>query len=186
MKSQADKHRTDREYVVGDWVYLKLQPHKQVTIRKGKQHKLSPKYYGPFQIVARKCRGEVRHSGVLPACNEQGVLMVEPVAILDRRLAKRGNTAVLPVNDGSWQSLVLESALPVMVEFWAPCRMIHPLIDELAKEYAVKLTIYKVNTDESPAIASRCGIRSIPTVMYSKAERRKMRLLVQFPDQHFA
>ncbi|GKE48577.1 retrotransposable element Tf2, partial [Tanacetum coccineum] len=53
MKSEADKHMTDREYMVGDWVYLKLQPHKQVTIRKGKQYKLSPKYYGPFQVVER-------------------------------------------------------------------------------------------------------------------------------------
>ncbi|KAI3708415.1 hypothetical protein L2E82_37584 [Cichorium intybus] len=84
---------------------------------------------------------------------------------------------VLPVTDATWQSEVLESGLPVLVEFWAPwcgpCRMIHPVIDELAKEYNGKLTCYKVNTDESPSIASRYGIRSIPTVIIFKDGEKK-------------
>ncbi|XVE80588.1 hypothetical protein DITRI_Ditri14bG0151700 [Diplodiscus trichospermus] len=67
--------------------------------------------------------------------------------------------------------------MPVLVEFWAPwCRpyrMIHPVIDELSKQYAGKLKCYKVNTDESLGIAARYGIRNISTVMIFKSGEKK-------------
>ncbi|GJU24350.1 retrotransposable element Tf2 [Tanacetum coccineum] len=53
MKQQADKGRSERQFGIGDWVLLKLQPHRQVTVRMGTQHKFSPKYYGPFKDISR-------------------------------------------------------------------------------------------------------------------------------------
>ncbi len=66
----------------------------------------------------------------------------------------------------------MKSPVPVLVDFWAPwcgpCRMIAPIIDELSAEYGDKLRAVKLNTDESPGVATEYGIRSIPTVMVFK------------------
>ncbi|CAM6109135.1 unnamed protein product [Calypogeia fissa] len=81
------------------------------------------------------------------------------------------------VSDKTFRSLVLESDIPVLVDFWAPwcgpCRMIAPIIDELAKHYKGKIKCLKLNTDESPGIATEYGIRSIPTVMIFKGGEKK-------------
>ena len=76
------------------------------------------------------------------------------------------------VSDASFQSDVIESGTPVLVDYWAewcgPCKMIAPILDEVAKDYGGRLKIAKVNIDENPELAAQFGVRSIPTLLMFK------------------
>jgi len=80
------------------------------------------------------------------------------------------------VTDSSFKQEVLESNVPVLVDFWAPwcgpCRMVAPVVEEIAEQYEGKVKVVKVNTDENPSVASQYGIRSIPTLMIFKDGQR--------------
>jgi thioredoxin 1 len=74
------------------------------------------------------------------------------------------------VTDAAFEKAVLKSTLPVIVDFWAPwcgpCRMVAPILEKIAKEYAGKLVVSKVDTDENPEWASKFGVQGIPTMLF--------------------
>jgi len=75
----------------------------------------------------------------------------------------------IQVTDQAFEKTVLESSLPVIVDFWAPwcgpCKMVAPILDKIAKEYEGKLLIAKVNTDENAEWAMKYGVQGIPTML---------------------
>ena len=76
------------------------------------------------------------------------------------------------ISDDSFEQEVLQAGVPVLVDYWAdwcgPCNMISPILDEVAKEYAGKLKVCKLNIDENQATPPKFGIRGIPTLMIFK------------------
>ena len=85
-------------------------------------------------------------------------------------------SAAVQVTDGTFKADVLDSDVPVLVDFWAPwcgpCRMVAPVVEEIADLYAGQVKVVKLNTDENPNTASQYGIRSIPTLMFFKGGQR--------------
>ena len=89
--------------------------------------------------------------------------------------AKKGlpvSDAIVYVSDSTFDAEVLQSGTPVLVDYWAewcgPCKMIAPILDDVAKEYAGKLKIAKLNIDENQDTPPKYGIRGIPTLMLFK------------------
>ncbi|MDS1028962.1 thioredoxin [Bacillota bacterium LX-D] len=92
---------------------------------------------------------------------------------------------ITKVTDSNFQEEVLSSRVPVLVDFWAewcgPCRMIAPVVEQVAEEYGQKLKVVKLNVDENPSTASRFGIMSIPTLYIFKDGEIANRLVGYMP-----
>ena len=84
---------------------------------------------------------------------------------------------VTELTDSTFESFIQEATTPVLLDFWAtwcaPCRMLTPVVEEIASENVGKFTIAKVNVDDCPAAASQFGIRSIPTLVFFKGGEKK-------------
>jgi thioredoxin 1 len=105
------------------------------------------------------------------------------------------DTATVTVTDADFAERVLASDRPVLVEFWAPwcppCRMIAPVLEEIATEYSDRIAVAKVNTDKNPQTVAACGVRANPTLQVYRAgelvhmivgARSKARLLAEVKE----
>ena len=92
----------------------------------------------------------------------------DPLKILENSVSD----SVLHVTDSNFNETVIKSSDPVLVDYWAewcgPCKMIAPVLDEIATEYAGKIIVAKLNIDDNPATPQHYGVRGIPTLMIFK------------------
>ena len=97
---------------------------------------------------------------------------------------------VKTVTDASFQADVLEAGLPVLVDFWAPwcgpCRMVAPVLEKVAEEYAGRVVVAKLNVDENPATAMRYQVRSIPTIGLFDGGQVVDGIMGAVPQKYFA
>ncbi len=97
-------------------------------------------------------------------------------------------SAPLHLSDATFQSEVLDNDLPVLVDFWAPwcgpCKMIGPIVEEIADEYEGKIKVCKVNVDDSSQHATEFGIRSIPTLLLFKGGQAVESIIGSVPKNY--
>ncbi len=95
----------------------------------------------------------------------------------------------LEVNDSNFDELVIKSDKPVIVDFWAewcgPCRMIAPIMEEISSEYSEKALVVKCDVDSSPGVASKYGIRNIPTILFFKDGKVADKQIGAVPKSNF-
>jgi thioredoxin 1 len=91
------------------------------------------------------------------------------------------------VTDSAFEQTVLHSPIPVIVDFWAPwcgpCKMVAPALDKLAKEYAGRLVVAKVNTDDNPEWAGKFGVQGIPTMLFVSSGKIVHRQVGALPER---
>jgi thioredoxin 1 len=97
---------------------------------------------------------------------------------------------LLAITESNFVNQVIKSEIPVLIDFWAvwcgPCKMVSPIVEELAKEYKGKLKVAKCDVDSNQSIAIKYGIRSIPTLLIFKDGEVVEQIVGAVPKQHIA
>jgi thioredoxin 1 len=95
---------------------------------------------------------------------------------------------IVQISDANFESEVLKSPVPVLIDFWAPwcgpCRAIAPIVDQLADEYAGKLKIVKMNVDDNPRTPANYGVRGIPNLILFKDGQVQQQIVGAVPKAH--
>eukprot|EP00253_Pinus_taeda_P018804 PITA_18804 len=109
MKQQVDQHRIERSFDVGDWVFLRLQPYKEMSLKQAKKdNKLSPKYYGTYKVIGDKLPVQT----IFPKLDEEGKIILEPEAVKETRTRQLRNRSIseylikwknLSAEDSAWE-----------------------------------------------------------------------------------